>query len=223
MYKAKDVFSEYNSYWLQLGVDHQFTETLNLYLSIGPRYTEFDFRGPFGLDASTNDSTFMMEFRLRKVYETWNMGATLRSFENPSSSGRLLRTRAAEFNLDGKLSVRTSYGLGTGFYRNTSTGGLDDDSQNRDYFYFKPRLSWKAPPGGPLPAVTAIAARSAPRPTEAEPPAMPSSSHSTTSGQENPRVAGWSCSPLNGNRSLPPICRCEFIRTWPNEFGPTVG
>ncbi len=144
MYEAKDVFSEYNSYWFQVGAIHQFDETWTGVFLIGPRYTEFDFRGPGGRKESSDDTNYMLELRLSKAYETMNIGAVLRSYESPSSTGRLLRTNAAELDVNGKYSERVGYSLNTGFYRNTSTGGVDDDSQNRDYFYFEPKVSWRA-------------------------------------------------------------------------------
>jgi len=144
MYDAKDVFSEYKSYWLQFGAIHRFSETLKGTLMIGPRYTRFDFRGPGGIDLNADDDTYLAELRLHKSYETWNVEGVLRSFESPSSSGRLLRTKAAELNIDGRLSARTGYSFKTGFYRNSTSAGLNDPSQDRDYFFLEPRLSWRA-------------------------------------------------------------------------------
>jgi hypothetical protein len=143
MYDAQEIFSRYKSVWAQVGVNHQFSETLSGSFMIGPRYTEFDFTLA-GSKQSSSDSGYMAELRLTRRFETFSLGGVLRSFENPSSSGRLLRTQEAELNLQGDYSSRIHYSLQTGIYRNSSTGGLDDASQDRDYFKIEPRIRWRA-------------------------------------------------------------------------------
>ncbi len=146
MYEARDVFSEYNSYWLQLGGVYQFSETLTGSFMIGPRHTTFDFRGPLGLNVSTSDNTYLADVKLSKQFETMSIDVGGQSFENPSSSGRLLRTQSAYVNLRGQYSERMNYSLNARFNRNSSSGGIDDESQDRDFFNLEPRLSWRATP-----------------------------------------------------------------------------
>ncbi len=142
-YESERTDMEYDSRGLRLGLASQLSETLSTNLSVGMDRSSSRYTGAGGVKESTSNTGLTLDLSLQKRWEISSLSGTLSMSESPSGDGVLHSTKLG-IGYSRKLSPRTTLGINTSLVQNSSGGGLDDDSDDRRYVNFEPRLSWKA-------------------------------------------------------------------------------
>jgi len=137
--------TEFDSTSLQVGFNHMFSETLSVNLLLGPNYTKSKFAVVGGTD-STSDVGRLIDVGFRKEFEVTAVNGSLKTSESAGGEGKMTRRTNLDLSLRHKLSARTTLNLSGSVQQNESGGGSNDDSADRTYFSFEPKLSWKASP-----------------------------------------------------------------------------
>lgn len=142
-YEAESISSEYQTYGLRAGFNHNFTETFSSGLTVGLTHTESDFL--VGVTpTSATDNSWQLDASLKKKFQVTDIVASLSVTESPGSQGRLLRNEKLKLSVNRKLSERLAFSVTGTAYRNESAGGIDNTADSRTYYSLEPRLRWKA-------------------------------------------------------------------------------
>ncbi len=142
-YESDRTDMEYDTRGLRFGFASQLSETMSTSLSVGMDHSSSRTTGAGGVTQSTSDNGLTLDLSLKKNWEISSLSGTLSMAESPSGDG-MLHTTKLGINYKRRLSPRTIFSFNTSLVENSSGGGLDDDSVDRRYVNFEPRLSWKA-------------------------------------------------------------------------------
>ncbi len=140
----KSSTTEYDTTSVQLGLDYIFDETLSFNMLLGPSYTTSKSDSTSG--EKTDSVGKVIDFSFNKEFYLTTLSGALRSSESAGGEGKLTKNTSLSLVLRREISERTSFSLNTSVRKNESGGGITDNSRNRTYVYFTPKLSWKASP-----------------------------------------------------------------------------
>ncbi len=146
----------YNAY-ATLGAQHWFSETINLLIDLGVRYTDADylepqlvFVPPFSYEVQaveTNNTSFggvgqaILEIQKELTRGSVSIGHRI---EPASGRGRTVQRTHAILNLRRRLAVRSAVALATGYYKNTAEGDeFSFRETDEDTFFIRPSIRWE--------------------------------------------------------------------------------
>jgi hypothetical protein len=121
-----------------------FNETLSLNMLLGPSYTTSISDSTGGEEVDSVGK--VIDFGFNKEFDLATLSGSLRSSESAGGDGKLTKSTSLNLALRSEISERTSFNLNTSVRQNESGGGIVDNSRERTYFSFTPKLSWKASP-----------------------------------------------------------------------------
>ncbi len=136
--------SEFETTKIQLGFDHQLSETFSVNMLLGPSYT-ISKTASSGWD-ETSSVGRLINIGFSKKFEFTTLSGVLNSSESAGGEGKLIKNTRLSLSLQRQISDRTSFSVSGSVSQNESGGGLSDDADSRSYVSFDPKLSWKATP-----------------------------------------------------------------------------
>jgi hypothetical protein len=128
---------EFDTYELQVGVDHAFSETASGVFTVGARQTSFDIPGV----EEDDDTGIVARIAGSKLAGLTRFSGILERTVSPSASGDQVQTDRLVFNITRKLTERLGFTLRSKLYENESLRDLASPS-NRRYLTFEPSLSY---------------------------------------------------------------------------------
>lgn len=143
-YDASDTDTEFEAYQFQIGLSRNLSERLSVTASVGYAHTESQYPDAGGNEETSSEDTVLLDLRVKRIAETQSVEGFISASESPSSRGRMLRKNAVGVSWLLNLSPRTFFTFRGEVYENTSAGGLDDDSDDRLYYFLEPGLNWRA-------------------------------------------------------------------------------
>jgi hypothetical protein len=120
------------------------SETFDLDMLVGPSNTKSK-TAAGGWD-ETSSAGKLIDIGLSKKFELTTLKASLSSSESAGGEGKLTKQTRLSFSLIRELSDRTTFSLAGAVSKNESGGGINDDSDDRTYVDFTPKISWKVTP-----------------------------------------------------------------------------
>ncbi len=130
-----DQNSEFDTYRLELGLHHRFSETLGAFVAGGPEYTD---RSTGGSD----DLTYAVRFGIDKALESSNVSVFFRRAVAPSDAGNALERNQIDIRWFGDLSPRWSFAFLARAFRNEDAGDSGSGSRDRSYAQVEPTISY---------------------------------------------------------------------------------
>lgn len=138
---------KFNSYDLQTGVVHEFSETATGLLTVGARYTEFDL--PSGVE--DDETGFVATLGGSKRTGLTTFSGTLERTVSPSASGNLVENDQLILNVSRRLSERAQFILRSRIFETEATQDTASNA-NRRYIAIEPRLRYAVSPSWSLEA-----------------------------------------------------------------------
>jgi len=152
-YESTDTYNYFGS----LGVQHWFTETVNLIVDLGVRYTDSDydrpervFVPPFFYQVRTvekNNSDYggvgqaILEIRRELTRGSIRIGYDIRP---ASGEGTVVERTDVVLNLRRKFAERSVIGITTGYYKNKADSDeFSFRETDEDTFFIRPRIRWE--------------------------------------------------------------------------------
>jgi hypothetical protein len=134
-----------NSYQLEAGVVHKFSETTSGTFTLGGIYSTFD--RPATVSSPGNGSNSDIAFTLAgtKRTELTNFSGVVQRTTTPSVSGNLVLTTQAIFNVSRLLTERTRFIFRSRIFDTEAVDELDSSS-NRRYLSLQPTLRYELSP-----------------------------------------------------------------------------
>ncbi|MGH8592451.1 MAG: hypothetical protein ACREV3_00915 [Gammaproteobacteria bacterium] len=129
-----DQNSEFDSYRLELGLQHRFSETLRAVVAAGPEYTDRSNGG--------SDLTYSVRLGIDKELESSNVGVFFRRAIAPSDAGNALERNQIDIRWFGDLSPRWSFAFLARAFRNEDLGDSASGSRDRSYAQVEPTISY---------------------------------------------------------------------------------
>jgi hypothetical protein len=144
-YKAEDIYSKFESYGAQIGLSRRFDETFEAAVAVGLTHTDsFFINSGTGLKDEDSDVSPLLSVSFKKKFESTEIDGALTTSESPGGSGRVVRKNSLSLNLSHKLTERMNFSVRGQYFRNESSGGLDNPNDERTYFSIEPKISWRA-------------------------------------------------------------------------------
>ncbi len=137
--------TEFDTTSLQFGLNHTFSETFSVNLLLGPSYTTSKYMVA-GVEDETSSVGRLIDAGFRKEFELTSLTGSLSTSESAGGEGRMISKTSLDLSLQRKISARTTFSMSGKMQQNSSGGGRTDSSDDRTYYSFEPRLSWKASP-----------------------------------------------------------------------------
>jgi len=146
----------YNAY-ATLGAQHWFSETINLLIDLGVRYTDADYLSPqpvfvppFFYEVrivEVNNTSFggvgEAILEIQKELTRFSMSIGHRIVPASGRGGTVQRTRAV-LNLRRRLAEQSAVVLATGYYKNTAEGDeFSFRETDQDTFFIRPSIRWE--------------------------------------------------------------------------------
>ena len=128
-----------------IGVQHWFSETVNLIVDLGASYTDSDFLNPLGVKENNTDSAGVGRAILEKRGEI-TRGSIEVSHEitSASGSGTPVERSGGVFRLRRLLSERSVIAIASGFYKNKSDRDQFSFRQtDENTFFIRPNIRWE--------------------------------------------------------------------------------
>jgi len=149
--------SDTNNYSGTIGVEHRFSQTINLLIDVGVRYTDADFLSPQLIfvppaflqvvNVETNNKSFggTGQAVLGIQGELTQGSVSIRWGLTPASGrGRPVQRSEAVLNLGRRLGEKLTIGIAGGFYHNRAD--IDEFSAlkiDEDAYYIRPTIQWE--------------------------------------------------------------------------------
>ncbi len=131
-----------DNYQLQVGLRHEFDETMSFTLTAGGRYTVFDVSGGnAGQDSETSDTGYVARLNAFKKTGLTTFDVNLEHNLSPSGVGDQVLNDELNFEIVRKLTEFVSVSLFTRVFQNESIGS-QKSSSNRRSLLVQPSLSW---------------------------------------------------------------------------------
>jgi hypothetical protein len=149
--------SDTYNYYTSIGAQHWFTETINLLVDLGVRYTNSDFFSlqpvfvpPFFVQTQiveTNNKSFggvgtaILEIQGEITRGSFRIAHDIRP---ASGRGTTVQRTDAVFNLRRRLAERSAITAATGYYKNKADGDeFSFRETNEDTFFFRTSIRWE--------------------------------------------------------------------------------
>jgi len=137
--------SDTNNYSGTIGVEHRFSQTINLLIDVGVRYTDADFLSPQLVEDNNKSFGGTGQAILDIQGELTRGSVSIRWGLTPASGrGRPVQRSEAVLNLERRLAEKVTVGIAGGFYHNSAD--KDEFSAlkiDEDAFYIRPTIQWE--------------------------------------------------------------------------------
>jgi hypothetical protein len=153
-------YSSKTNSW-QLGLTHDFSETLKMTLSAGGRETSSEQRCEFltfffsevCIPPSSPATTYILQSKdsgsvynmdVQKQFERTRVSGLISRGVDPSGSGTEIQTDTLSLTVAHDITPTTlNISFAAGGYRSKAIGGNTSNYQERDYYQLGPRISWR--------------------------------------------------------------------------------
>jgi hypothetical protein len=137
--------SDTDAYSGTMGVQHWFSETVNLIVDLGVQYTDSDFLTPLGVEDNNTEfggtGQAILEIQGELTRGSMRIGHSIRP---ASGSGTTVERSDVVFNLSRRLAERSVIAIATGFYKNKADRGdyslreIDEDT-----YFVRPNIRFE--------------------------------------------------------------------------------
>jgi hypothetical protein len=137
--------SDTNNYFTTIGVQHGFSQTINLLIDVGVRYTDANFLSSQLVEENNKSYGGIGQVILRIQGELTQGSVSVRWGITPASGrGRTVERSEAVLNLGRRLAEKLTIGIAGGFYHNSAD--KDEFSAlkiDEDTYYIQPTIQWE--------------------------------------------------------------------------------
>ncbi len=126
---------EFDTYRIEFGLKHRFSETLAAILSVGPEYTD--------RSVGKDDFGYSVGFGVNKKLESSQLAVVFRRGVAPSEAGEALDRNQVDIRWFGDLSARWSFSFLARAFRNERGAGSESASSERSYAQVEPRIGYR--------------------------------------------------------------------------------
>ena len=152
-YETSDTYN----YFTTIGVQHWFSETVNLLVDLGVRYTDADFLSPqlvfvppsfyqVQIVETNNQSFGGVGTAILEIQGEITRGSIRIAHDIRPASGRGTTVQRSDvvLNLRRRLAERSAAGLATGYYKNKADGDeFSFRETDEDTFFIRPSIRWE--------------------------------------------------------------------------------
>ena len=137
--------SDTNNYSGTIGIQHGFSQTINLLVDVGVRYTDADFLSPQSGEDNNTSFGGTGQAVLEIQGELTRGSVSIRHGITPASGrGRTVQRSEAVLNLRRRLAEKLTIGIAAGFYHNRADKDEFSASEiDEDAYYIQPLIQWE--------------------------------------------------------------------------------